>query len=136
MAFVLRVPKSIYDDMLRHAEAELPNECVGMLAGHSDGLVFERYPLVNALASPRRYESDAWSMFEAEKRRRAAGLEFLAVYHSHPTSPAVPSKIDLENNYCEDVMCVIISLLPPAPDVKAYWLTATKYEIADFQLET
>jgi proteasome lid subunit RPN8/RPN11 len=134
MAFVLRIPKPIYDEMLGHAETERPNECVGMLAGHPNGEVVARYPLVNALASPRRYESDARSMFEAEKRRRAEGLEFLAVYHSHPASPAVPSKIDLENNYCEDVMCVIISLLPPAPVVKAYWLTATDYKIADYQI--
>lgn len=134
MAFTLRVPNLVYEDMLRHAKAEAPNECVGILAGNTDGTVVERYPLVNALASPRRYESDARSMFEAEKRRRAAGLEFLAVYHSHPTSAAVPSKIDLENSYCEDVMCVIISLLPPAPDVKAYWLTARDYQIADYQI--
>jgi len=134
MAFVLRLPRLIYDDMLRHAEAERPNECVGILAGTPDGVVIERYPLVNALASPRRFESDARSMFEAEKCRRAAELEFLAIYHSHPTSPAVPSKFDLESNYCEDVMCVIISLLPPLPDVKAYWLTATSYTIAEYQI--
>ena len=134
MTLSLRVPKSIHEAMLAHAVAELPNECVGFLAGTPDGTVIDRYPLANALASPRRFESEPRSLFEAEKRRRASGLEFLAAYHSHPTSPAVPSKIDLENSYCDDVMCVIISLLSPAPDVRAYWLTATTYREADYHI--
>src|SRR5262245_1876866 len=102
--------------MIRHAESERPNECVGFLAGQPDGLVVERLPLVNALASPVRFLSEERSLFAAEKRRRELELEFLAVYHSHPTSPAVPSKIDLAENYWgEDLMSLIISLLPPAP---------------------
>ncbi len=122
--------------MLAHAQAELPNECVGLLAGHRDGRVVERYPLVNERADlgdgTRRFLSEPRSLFEAEKRRRAAGLEFLAIYHSHPTSPAVPSRTDLENNYSEEVMNLIISLLPPEPVVKAYWLTASDYRDAEF----
>ena len=43
--------------MIAQAKAEFPNECCGMLAGRrpTDGqtaLVEQRYPLVNALASP------------------------------------------------------------------------------------
>ncbi len=132
MALCLQVPRSLYAAMLAHARAEQPNECVGLLAGHPDGRVVERYPLVNELASPRRFLSEPRSLFEAEKRRRAAGLEFLAIYHSHPASPAVPSRTDLENNYSEEVMNLIISLLPPEPVVKAYWLTATDYRDAEF----
>lgn len=131
MPFRLQVPRGIYEDMIAHARAESPNECVGLLAGFPDGRVVERYPLVNALADPRRFESDARSMFQAEKRRRERDLEFLAVYHSHPASPAVPSKTDLEFNYSEEVMSVIISLLEPEPVVKAYWLTARDYRDAE-----
>jgi proteasome lid subunit RPN8/RPN11 len=134
MAFVLQIPRSIYDAMLAHAQADSPNECVGILAGTTDGVVTERYPLINALASPRRFESEPRSLFEAEKRRRAAGVEFLAVYHSHPSSPAVPSKIDLENSYSDEVMCLIISLLDSAPAVHAFWLTPTEYRAAEFAI--
>jgi proteasome lid subunit RPN8/RPN11 len=105
-----------------------------MLAGFLDGLVVEHYPLVNALADPRRFESDARSMFEAEKRRREEGLEFLATYHSHPTSPAVPSRLDLELNYSEEIMSLIISLLPPRPSMKGYWLTSHGFREAEFTI--
>lgn len=131
MSFRLQIPRLIYQAMLAQAWAELPNECVGILAGHVDGRVVERYPLVNALADPRRFESEPRSLFEAEKRRRAARLEFLAVYHSHPASPPIPSKTDLERNYSEDVMTLIIA--PGAePEMKAWWLTATAYREAEF----
>lgn len=134
MPVPLRIPLAIYEAMIQHAQTERPNECVGMLAGLPDGLVVERYPLVNALADPRRFESDARSMFEAEKSRRARGLEFLATYHSHPTSPAVPSRLDLELNYSEDIMSLIISLLPPQPIVKGFWLRSNDYREAEFAI--
>src|SRR5262245_40856768 len=132
MAFVLQIPSALFDAVLAQARAEAPNECVGLLAGHPDGRVVERYPLVNELSDPRRFLSEPRSMFEAEKRRRAAGLEFLAIYHSHPTSPATPSRTDLENNYSEEVMNLIISLLPSGPEVRAYWLTSEGYRDAKF----
>jgi proteasome lid subunit RPN8/RPN11 len=132
MTFRLQIPLAIHDALIAQARAELPNECVGLLAGLPDGLVLERYPLVNSLADPRRFLSEPRSMFEAEKKRRAAGLEFLAVYHSHPTNPAVPSRTDLENNYSEDVMCLIVSLMHPEPVVKAYWLTSANFREAEY----
>jgi proteasome lid subunit RPN8/RPN11 len=138
MAFHLQVPRSIYDAMLAHARAELPNECVGILAGKKDGLVVERYPLVNSLASPRRFESEARSLFEAERRRREQGLEFLAVYHSHPTSPPVPSGIDTdpEVNFWvgEEIVSLIISLSSSEPLVKGYWLVPHGYSEAEWEI--
>ena len=134
MDFRLQIPQALYEEMIAHARAELPNECVGLLAGRPGGMVVERYPLINALADPRRFESDARSMFDAEKRRRVRELEFLAVYHSHPTSAPVPSETDLEFNYSEDVMSVIISLQTPEPVVQAYWLTTRAYRAAGFEV--
>jgi proteasome lid subunit RPN8/RPN11 len=135
MPFRLQIPKAIYDAMIAHAQAEAPNECVGLLAGRPDGVVVERYPLVNELASPTRFCSDGQSLCAAERRRRAAGLEFLAIYHSHPSSPPVPSRIDTDpdvNFWCGvEVVSLIISLLPPAPVVRGYWLTPHVYREAE-----
>jgi proteasome lid subunit RPN8/RPN11 len=133
--FTLRVPRPLYDAVIAHGRGDLPNEAVGLLAGHPDGRVTARYPLVNALASPRRFESDPASMFAAEKRRRAEGVEFLAVYHSHPTSPPVPSRYDLADHYSAEVMAVIVSFAAEPPEVRAYWLTPTEWRSADMVVE-
>jgi [CysO sulfur-carrier protein]-S-L-cysteine hydrolase len=134
----LLVPRPIYEQMVAQAQAEKPNECCGLLAGRIDAdgnaRVERRYPLVNAVQSPIEYLSDAKSMFDAERDRRRRGLEFLAVYHSHPTSDPVPSKKDREQSYSPEVMNLIISLKEPTPTVRAWWLEADTQREADWEV--
>ena len=121
--------------MLDHARAEFPIECCGVLAGSVDdgvGWVTEHHPLVNALASPTEYESEPRSMLAAHKAMRASGTEILAVYHSHPTSDPIPSQRDLERNYGEGVVHLIIGLRFSEADVRGWWLTSTDYREAEF----
>jgi proteasome lid subunit RPN8/RPN11 len=137
MAFRLQVPESVRDAMVAQALAEQPNECCGMLAGVLElpdvrhrliGRVVTRYPLVNALASPRRYEAQPRGLFDAHKGMRKAGLELLAIYHSHPTTEPVPSRTDLENNgYDDTVVHLIISLAVMPPLIRAWRLTSVDY---------
>jgi proteasome lid subunit RPN8/RPN11 len=123
--------------MIAQAQAELPNECCGLLAGRvarGVGRVAARYPLVNAAASPVEYLSEPQSMFDADRARRRDGLEFLAVYHSHPTSEPVPSRKDRERNYSEEVVNFIISLKGDEPAVRGWWLTAETFREADWEV--
>jgi [CysO sulfur-carrier protein]-S-L-cysteine hydrolase len=125
MPYRLSIPRPLYEAMLAHARAELPAECCGLLAGTIEGDVGKathHFPLINALASPTEYESEPRSMFTAHKAMRAAGIEVLAVYHSHPTSDPVPSRRDLERNFSESVVNIIIGLKWADPDVRAWWL--------------
>ena len=111
MSFRILVPRAIYDAMLVHALAEQPNECCGLLAGvveEGAGRVTVRYPLVNALGSATRYESEPRTLFQAHRDMRERGLEVLAVYHSHPSSLPIPSKTDLERNWSEDAVNLIV----------------------------
>ena len=77
---------------MRHAEAESPNECCGLIAFRDD--VAERYiPARNAAASPYRFELDA----EPETWFLEDDGYQLAVFHSHLSSPPRPSRTDVEN---------------------------------------
>ena len=88
------VPAAIRRELERHAEEEAPNEACGLLALRAG--VAERYiPCVNTAASPYRFDlrvPDPELIFEVEEH----GYE-LAVFHSHPTDSARPSKTDLAN---------------------------------------
>jgi [CysO sulfur-carrier protein]-S-L-cysteine hydrolase len=142
--FRLVLPRQLYDDMIAQARSELPNECCGLLAGRIVepanqggqplGLIVQRYPLINEAASRTEYLSKPESMFAAERDRRKQGLEFLAVYHSHPTSQPVPSRKDRERNYSTEMMNLIISLQAPVPLVRAWWLTAESCGEADWEV--
>jgi proteasome lid subunit RPN8/RPN11 len=88
------VPAELRRQLERHAEEETPNEACGLIALR-DG-VAERYlPCVNTAASPYRFDlrvPDPGLIFELEDD----GLE-LAVFHSHPTGSAKPSRTDIAN---------------------------------------
>ena len=87
------VPEHIRRQLEEHAAAEAPNEACGLIA-FRDG-VAERYlPGRNTVASPYRFQlepSDPMDFFLEDE-----GYE-LAVFHSHPTDSAQPSRTDLEN---------------------------------------
>ena len=86
------IPAAVREAMAAHARAEDPNEACGLVVVR-DG-VAERYEAGrNAAASPYRFELDVdpelWFLEDD-------GYE-LAVFHSHLSSPARPSRTDVEN---------------------------------------
>jgi proteasome lid subunit RPN8/RPN11 len=92
------------------------------------------FPLVNAAASPVEYLSEPKSLLAAHKAMRAAGLEVLAVYHTHPTSPPIPSRKDREQSYSNEVVHFIISLQNSVPVMEGWWLTEESYLKADWEV--
>jgi [CysO sulfur-carrier protein]-S-L-cysteine hydrolase len=117
--------------MVAQAVVEAPLECCGFLAGPpfagGEGTVAARYPLVNAAASPVEYEADPRSLLGAHKDIRRQGWDVLAVYHSHPTSPPIPSRTDLARAYWTGVVHFIISLKSSQPEVRGWWLAEAAY---------
>ncbi len=132
--FRLVVAPAVREAMLAHARAELPNECVGFLAGTIErgvGTASECLPLVNELASPTEFLTEARSLLAAYRAMRAAGTDVLAVYHSHPTTAAVPSRRDVERNtYGPYVAWVIVGFAGEPPDVRAWWLEESSFRPA------
>jgi proteasome lid subunit RPN8/RPN11 len=150
--------------MIAQAFAELPNECVGLLAAKPENRgdsirVERRYPLVNALAGPVEYlagwlvpgglraqlvnglasqveylSSDT-SLLAAHVDMRESGLDMVGVYHSHPTTEPVPSRKDLGRNfYGLYVVHFIISLKEQTPVVRGWWLMETDYREAEWEV--
>lgn len=124
---MLEIPADIFDAMIEHARAEFPAECCGLLAG-AGGCVSKCFRLRNELASPTAYQADARDLFAANREMRASGLEPIAIYHSHPTSPARPSCVDLAQNYYDDLPRIIISLAGDPPVVAAFRLFPDRFE--------
>jgi proteasome lid subunit RPN8/RPN11 len=87
------VPAALRRALEEHAEAEAPNEACGLIAFRNG--VAERYlPGTNEAASPFRFQLKPGSPqdFFLEDE----GYE-LAVFHSHPTDSARPSRTDIAN---------------------------------------
>jgi proteasome lid subunit RPN8/RPN11 len=87
------IPPEVRGQLIAHSEREAPNEACGLVLLR-DGTA-ERYePGRNAAASPYRFELefDDPEIWFAEDD----GYE-LAVFHSHLSAPARPSRTDVEN---------------------------------------
>jgi proteasome lid subunit RPN8/RPN11 len=88
------VPAELCRELERHAEEEAPNEACGLLLLR-DSVAEQYVPCLNAAASPYRFDlrvPDPVVIADAEDD----GCE-LAVFHSHPTGSAKPSRTDIAN---------------------------------------
>lgn len=133
-----RLPRWIYDFIVQQAKEEAPNECCGMLAGFpsdaSTPVTFEAvFPLENEAHSPTRYFCSS-GLFEPFKQMRAENLQLLAIYHSHPQQPALPSATDLSQNYYPDVWHAIVSLEQHEPQLNFFQLHPNHYEPIAFEV--
>ncbi len=115
----LQIPNNIFEQMLKQAKAEAPIEACGILAG-KDGEVEKLYKMTNADQSNDHFMMEPKEQFKVAKDIRSAGLEMLAIYHSHPESPARPSTEDIRLAVTPDVVYVIVSLQNTEPAVKGF----------------
>jgi proteasome lid subunit RPN8/RPN11 len=112
----LDIPKNIYGKMLQQAKAKAPIEACGILAGKSRK-VEKFYPMTNTENSSNHFMMEPKEQFAVIKDIRAAGLEMLSIYHSHPESPARPSAEDIKLALTPNVIYTIVSLQKPGKPV-------------------
>src|SRR5207253_2276152 len=87
------VPADIRRQLEEHAAAEAPNEACGLIA-FRDGVAERFLPAENEAASPYRFQLKPRNPLDFYLEDD--GYE-LAVFHSHPTESARPSRTDVEN---------------------------------------
>lgn len=100
---MIKVPKEQLVQIREHGVRDYPYECCGLLLGRfgDDGkTVKETFPISNAReesAKRNRFLITPEELMRGERYARSRDLEVVGFYHSHPDSPAVPSKYDLEH---------------------------------------
>ncbi|MDR3129097.1 MAG: M67 family metallopeptidase [Tannerellaceae bacterium] len=115
----IQIPQYIAEALFQQAREELPHEACGLLTGR-DERVEKHYPMVNVDHSAEHFSFDPQEQFDVLKAARATGQKILANYHSHPSSPARPSKEDIRLAYDPSVVYIIVSLAAETPDIKAF----------------
>ena len=116
----LVISSEFAEQMVTHCRACYPNEACGILAGTGNS-VTKVYSMSNSEPSPISYFMEPKEQFRVMKELRQEGLTMLAIFHSHPQSPAYPSVKDVSLAFYQDAVYVIISMMNPAsPVFKAY----------------
>ena len=98
---ILVSPRDL-ESMGRHAEDAYPEECCGFLigrAGSGETAVERVVSVENGRQDSRhnRFLIHPETVLSVHKEARAAGLDVVGYYHSHPDHPARPSALDREN---------------------------------------
>src|ERR1700747_3644755 len=111
---MIKIDKQAWDVMVAHAESKFPNECCGAMIGRTNDETkhaTSAVPLENAYAGEQgdRYTVRPEDLLEADKKARAAGLDLIGIFHSHPDCDAYFSKTDLENS-CPWYSFVVLSI--------------------------
>ena len=120
---------SLKDDHLnakiRHALADVPNECCGLLGGGSE-VITSVYPAENAEASPYRFSIDFKEQRRLEEVMAAEGESLVGFYHSHTGSPARPSPTDIrmmKTFFGPPIIHFVISIADRKyPEVRAFYI--------------
>ena len=97
----LELPRPLYEEILAHARAGLPNEACGVVAG-DEGRPVRVYPMRNAEESPVVYRFDEREQLEVFNEIEEKGWDLLGFFHSHTHTEAYPSPTDRAHAHWSD----------------------------------
>ncbi len=95
---ILLLPQTCRAELLAHAQAQSPLECVGVLGGGctlGSWQAAQYFPLPNISPRPEaEYEADPAALVAALRAMRGQGQALAGVFHSHPRGPSGYSAAD------------------------------------------
>ncbi|MFZ0337705.1 MAG: M67 family metallopeptidase [Terracidiphilus sp.] len=131
---LLRLPRTVLEDLRAHGEETYPRECCGALLGKAGPAGWQIEAVVRATnartdSAHDRYEIAAAELVEIAQEARSRGLEIAGFYHSHPDHPAQWSATDLAEAHWLGASYVITEVAEGiAAATRAYLLTGTREE--------
>ena len=134
---IIRLSYECYDEMVRYAKSELPNEACGLLAGKQDAdgkEVLKVYYLTNTDHATDHFTIDPKEQLAAVKDMRANGYVQLGTWHSHPESPSRPSEEDKKLAYDPKASYMILSLMAENPVLNSFHIENNEVEKEDLRI--
>jgi proteasome lid subunit RPN8/RPN11 len=117
------------ESIRRHARAEHPRECCGILLGRrapGGASVQTVVPAANIAPEPLgSYQVSPPELTQAQRTARELGLEIVGFYHSHPKSAAEFSATDREQAYWPGCFYLVVGV---GEECRAYWVGETVEE--------
>lgn len=102
------IKKDVYEDMISYCQDALPYEGCGLLSGikaTGDTL----WKLENESLNLNRFYMSVEAIKLAVQNMANKGEKLSGIFHSHPSSPAIPSSHDIENNLYTYLTYLIVS---------------------------
>ncbi len=118
---MLRISRSLADEIVAHARRDHPDEACGVVAGPVGSDDPQRFvPMVNAARSPTFYEFDSMDLLRLYRDMDSRGEEPVVIYHSHTATEAYPSRTDVSYASEPNAHYVLVSTKDCGPDEGPY----------------
>jgi len=106
---IVELPRKLVNQLLHHAQVSPEQEVCGFISIKNN--VYQQYNVDNiAEKADIQFLMEPKQQIDAMTNMRESGEELFAIYHSHPTAPAIPSARDIEQSTYPDTYYLIISL--------------------------
>ena len=102
----IRLRNDQWHAMMEHVLSCLPEEACGLLGGEGDTVHSVR-PVKNVSGTPYRFRMDPSLQIKAMFEIEEEGQQIVAIYHSHPLGPEVPSEMDIHEAAYPEVAHII-----------------------------
>ena len=106
----ITIPRKIVQNLLHHAQQTPEQEVCGLISSQ-ENIPCCCYPIKNTADHPERFFNlDAQQQIQAMAEMRNNNEQLFAIYHSHPSAPAMPSSTDIQQASYSDALYIIITL--------------------------
>ena len=119
---MLRISHADYEALRAHGEQTYPYECCGVLLGKAEAEVNVVHQVVETGnirtdSAHNRYSISPVELIRIQRQARAAGLDIVGFYHSHPDHPAQWSSTDIAEAHWLGCSYVITSVEKKAAEI-------------------
>jgi proteasome lid subunit RPN8/RPN11 len=126
------VKSDVIVSMVAHARDAAPGECCGVLLGRGDEIIDAVRARNIAADGTTRFLIDPEDHFAARRAARAAGLDVVGFYHSHPRSAGEPSERDRAEFSYSGHYYAIVSLRTEPAEVSLFRVDAGNFQRLSF----
>jgi proteasome lid subunit RPN8/RPN11 len=132
----LVLPRKLVNQILTHAQQHEHTESCGLISV-SAGKPAHYYAVKNIAADPStHFEMEPKQQIAAMKHMREHGENLLAIVHSHPLSPPVPSVTDMQEAGYPEAYYIIVSLNTKGVlDMRGYKMVDAEMQAVDLHYE-
>ena len=106
----IQIPRKITNQLLHQAQISPDLEICGLIGSHKH-IPTTCYPITNVATKPaQRFLLEPKQQINALSVMRERNEQLFAIYHSHPSAPAIPAETDIAMATYPDLLTLIISL--------------------------
>lgn len=136
----ISLPRILANALLAHAQQGDTDEVCGLISRRADptqAAEYRHHPITNIAADrPHRYTMDPAGQIAALREMREQDRALFAIYHSHPTSAALPSATDMREAGYPEALYLIISLNTKGVlEMRGFRLHGEHYDEVDLLIE-